>query len=215
MAATLPRGASSATTFRRTEFVVLVPNPLHAQPTSCESASGLMFRFASSSGARRRRPRSPRSGVDVFKGDLEVPASIEAAMRGVSSVVFVTPPPTPPGSRPRPTLAGGLSLCRRRLRDYPPRTHCRSQGRRNRNPASRQQRSHGPAVHTGRNHRQCQPADQQKASALVPKPAVFGKGPRQLQRATSSRHPHLSETPASTNQRPCRPPRRAAPSVLL
>ena len=31
-------------------------------------------------------------GVDVFKGDLEVPASIDAAMAGVSSVVLVTPP---------------------------------------------------------------------------------------------------------------------------
>src|SRR2546421_3633641 len=32
-------------------------------------------------------------GLDVFKGDLEVPASIDAAMEGVSSVVLVTPPP--------------------------------------------------------------------------------------------------------------------------
>jgi uncharacterized protein YbjT (DUF2867 family) len=31
-------------------------------------------------------------GVDVFKGDLEVPASIDAAMEGVSSVVLVTSP---------------------------------------------------------------------------------------------------------------------------
>jgi uncharacterized protein YbjT (DUF2867 family) len=31
-------------------------------------------------------------GVDAFKGDLEVPASIDAAMKGVSSVVLVTPP---------------------------------------------------------------------------------------------------------------------------
>ncbi len=31
-------------------------------------------------------------GVDVFKGDLEVPASIDAAMQGVSSVVLVTAP---------------------------------------------------------------------------------------------------------------------------
>jgi uncharacterized protein YbjT (DUF2867 family) len=31
-------------------------------------------------------------GVDVFKGDLEVPASIDAAMEGVSSVVLVTAP---------------------------------------------------------------------------------------------------------------------------
>jgi uncharacterized protein YbjT (DUF2867 family) len=31
-------------------------------------------------------------GVDVFKGDLEVQASIDAAMEGVSSVVLVTPP---------------------------------------------------------------------------------------------------------------------------
>ena len=31
-------------------------------------------------------------GVDVFKGDLEVPARIDAAMAGVSSVVLVTPP---------------------------------------------------------------------------------------------------------------------------
>jgi uncharacterized protein YbjT (DUF2867 family) len=30
--------------------------------------------------------------VDVFKGDLEDPASIDAAMEGVSSVVLVTPP---------------------------------------------------------------------------------------------------------------------------
>jgi len=31
-------------------------------------------------------------GVDVFKGDLEVPASIDAAMEGVASVVLVTSP---------------------------------------------------------------------------------------------------------------------------
>jgi uncharacterized protein YbjT (DUF2867 family) len=31
-------------------------------------------------------------GVDVFKGDLDVPASIDAAMEGVSSVVLVTRP---------------------------------------------------------------------------------------------------------------------------
>jgi uncharacterized protein YbjT (DUF2867 family) len=31
-------------------------------------------------------------GVDVFKGDLEDPSSIDAAMQGVSSVVLVTPP---------------------------------------------------------------------------------------------------------------------------
>jgi len=31
-------------------------------------------------------------GVDVFNGDLELPASIDAAMEGVSSVVLVTPP---------------------------------------------------------------------------------------------------------------------------
>jgi uncharacterized protein YbjT (DUF2867 family) len=31
-------------------------------------------------------------GVDVFRGDLEVPGSIDAAMDGVSSVVLVTPP---------------------------------------------------------------------------------------------------------------------------
>jgi uncharacterized protein YbjT (DUF2867 family) len=31
-------------------------------------------------------------GVEVFKGDLEDPASIDAAMQGVSSVVLVTPP---------------------------------------------------------------------------------------------------------------------------
>jgi uncharacterized protein YbjT (DUF2867 family) len=31
-------------------------------------------------------------GVDVFNGDLEVPASIDAAMQGVSGVVLVTPP---------------------------------------------------------------------------------------------------------------------------
>ena len=31
-------------------------------------------------------------GVDVFKGDLEVPASIDAAMEGVTGVVLVTPP---------------------------------------------------------------------------------------------------------------------------
>jgi uncharacterized protein YbjT (DUF2867 family) len=31
-------------------------------------------------------------GADVFKGDLEVPASIDAAMEGVSNVVLVTPP---------------------------------------------------------------------------------------------------------------------------
>ena len=31
-------------------------------------------------------------GVDVFQGDLEVPASVDAAMEGVSSVVLVTPP---------------------------------------------------------------------------------------------------------------------------
>ena len=30
-------------------------------------------------------------GLDVFKGDLEVPASIDAAMECVSSVVLVTP----------------------------------------------------------------------------------------------------------------------------
>jgi uncharacterized protein YbjT (DUF2867 family) len=33
-----------------------------------------------------------RHGVDVFKGDLEIPASIDAAMEGVSGVVLVTPP---------------------------------------------------------------------------------------------------------------------------
>src|SRR5579863_9678904 len=31
-------------------------------------------------------------GVDVFEGDLEVPASIDAAMEGVTSVVLVTAP---------------------------------------------------------------------------------------------------------------------------
>ena len=31
-------------------------------------------------------------GVDAFKGDLEVPASIDAAIQGISSVVLVTPP---------------------------------------------------------------------------------------------------------------------------
>ena len=31
-------------------------------------------------------------GVDVFKGDLEVPGSIDAALQGVSSVVLVTAP---------------------------------------------------------------------------------------------------------------------------
>jgi len=31
-------------------------------------------------------------GIDVFKGDLEVPASIDAAIEGVTSVVLVTPP---------------------------------------------------------------------------------------------------------------------------
>ena len=30
-------------------------------------------------------------GVDVFTGDLEVPASVDAAMEGVTSVVLVTP----------------------------------------------------------------------------------------------------------------------------
>ena len=34
----------------------------------------------------------PTDGVDVFDGDLEVPASVDAAMQGVLSVVLVTPP---------------------------------------------------------------------------------------------------------------------------
>jgi uncharacterized protein YbjT (DUF2867 family) len=39
-----------------------------------------------------KAPELAVEGVDVFEGDLDSPVSVDAAMRGVSSVVLVTPP---------------------------------------------------------------------------------------------------------------------------
>src|SRR5689334_18485676 len=47
-----------------------------------------------------------RAGVDVCKGDLEVPATIDAAMRGVTSVVLVSP------AIPRQELQNFLMMAR-------------------------------------------------------------------------------------------------------